>query len=111
MVSGNYFGVLGVQPAIGRAILPRDEEVPGRNPVAVLSYHYWQSTLAGDPSVVGRSSQSTEFHSPSSVWRRRDFLVLNVDAQPPDLWLPLTMQRELMEHSSLLALAICTGFI
>ena len=55
MVSGNYFGVLGIQPALGRAILPSDEEAPGRNPVAVLSYHYWQSTLASDPSVVGRS--------------------------------------------------------
>ena len=38
MVSGNYFGVLGIQPALGRSILPSDEEAPGRNPVAVLSF-------------------------------------------------------------------------
>src|ERR1700728_1610774 len=55
LVSGNYFSVLGVQPALGRPILPNDEDAPGRNPVAVLSYHYWQTVLAGDPSVIGRS--------------------------------------------------------
>ncbi len=30
------------------------------------------------------------------------FFGVNVDAQPPDLWLPLTMQKELMQSSSLL---------
>ncbi len=102
MVSGNYFGVLGIQPALGRAILPSDEEAPGRDPVAVLSYHYWQSTLAGDPSVVGR--QITVDKIPFTVIGVAPprFFGVNADAQPPDLWLPLTMQKELMQTSSLL---------
>ena len=102
MVSGNYFDVLGVQPSMGRPILPMDEEVPGRNPVAVLSYHYWQSTLAGDPSVVGRSITVDKIPFTVIGVAPPGFFGVNVDAQPPDLWLPLTMQRELMESSSLL---------
>jgi predicted permease len=102
MVSGNYFDVLGVQPAMGRPILPIDEEVPGRNPVAVLSYHYWQSTLAGDPSVVGRSITVDKIPFTVIGVAPPGFFGVNADAQPPDLWLPLTMQRELMESSSLL---------
>jgi predicted permease len=102
MVSGNYFSVLGVQPALGRAIIPSDEEAPGRNPVAVLSYHYWQSTLASDPSVVGR--QITVDKVPFTVIgvAPPGFFGVDADAQSPDLWLPLTMQKELMQSSSLL---------
>ena len=102
MVSGNYFAVLGVQPALGRAILPSDEEVPGRNPVAVLSYHYWQSTLAGDPSVVGRHITVDKIPVTVIGVAPPRFFGVNADAQPPDLWLPLTMQKELMQTSSLL---------
>jgi predicted permease len=102
MVSGNYFDVLGVQPALGRSILPMDEEFPGRNPVAVLSDHYWQSTLAGDPSVVGRSITVDKIPFTVIGVAPPGFFGVNADAQPPDLWLPLTMQRELMESSSLL---------
>ncbi len=102
MVSGNYFGVLGIQPALGRSILPSDEEAPGRNPVAVLSYHYWQSTLASDPSVVGRTITVDKIPFTVIGVAPPRFFGLNADAQPPDLWLPLTMQKELMESSSLL---------
>ena len=65
LVSGNYFSVLQVQPLLGRAILPSDEQAPGRNAVAVLSYHYWQTSLGANPSVVGRSLTLTECRSSS----------------------------------------------
>ena len=102
MVSGNYFGVLGIKPALGRSILPSDEEAPGRNPVAVLSYHYWQSTLASDPSVVGRLITVDKLPFTVIGVAPPRFFGVNADAQPPDLWLPLTMQKELMQSSSLL---------
>jgi predicted permease len=102
MVSGNYFGVLGIQPVLGRVILPSDEEAPGRNPVAVLSYHYWQSALASDPSVVGRSITVDKIPFTVIGVAPPRFFGVNADAQTPDLWLPLTMQKELMQSSSLL---------
>ncbi len=101
MVSGNYFGVLGIQPALGRAILPSDEEAPGRDPVAVLSYHYWQSTLEGDRSVVGRHITVDKIPFTVIGVAPPRFFGLNADAQPPDLWLPLTVQKELMSDSLL----------
>ncbi len=55
MVSGTYFPVLGVGAAIGRTFTPDDDRVPGGHPLAMLSYAYWQSRFAGDPSIVGKT--------------------------------------------------------
>ena len=51
--SGNYFGVLGVKPRIGRLFTPTDDR-PTAPPVAVISSRYWQSRFGGDPSIAGR---------------------------------------------------------
>ncbi|HJR58362.1 MAG TPA: ABC transporter permease [Vicinamibacterales bacterium] len=54
-VTGNYFPLLDVRPALGR-VLRADEGGPGRiDPVVVLGYSTWQRRFGGDPSVVGRS--------------------------------------------------------
>jgi predicted permease len=55
LVSGSYFSVLGVQPALGRLIGPGDDEVVGAHPVAVLSHRYWQDELGSAPSILGRT--------------------------------------------------------
>lgn len=52
--SANLFQVLGVKPIWGRAFTP-DEDIPGRNAVAVISYGVWQQLFAGDPGVLGRT--------------------------------------------------------
>ncbi|HET9372709.1 MAG TPA: ABC transporter permease [Vicinamibacterales bacterium] len=53
-VGGEFFRMLGVTPALGRAILPEDDQL-GREPVVVLSDATWTRYFAGDPSAVGRS--------------------------------------------------------
>jgi putative ABC transport system permease protein len=53
-VTGNFFSLLGIQPAQGRLILPTEGQVPGADPVIVLGYSYWQKRFGGDPGVVGR---------------------------------------------------------
>ena len=55
VVTGNYFSMLGVRPAVGRGFLPEDDVTPGTHPVLVLGHRYWQSAFGGDPAVVGRS--------------------------------------------------------
>lgn len=55
LVSGNYFDVLGVRPAIGRLIVPADDTLPNGSPVVVLSFNYWKSRFNSDPGVVGKS--------------------------------------------------------
>jgi len=52
-VSGGYFQILGIGSAVGRVITPSDD-APGRPPVAVLSYRYWQRRFAGDLRVIGQ---------------------------------------------------------
>ena len=55
MVSGNYFTMLGVKPALGRVFNSQeDDRVYQGHPVVVLSHGYWMSRFAGDPGVVGR---------------------------------------------------------
>jgi predicted permease len=55
LVSGNYFTVLGVGPALGRVLTQSDDSAPGANPVAVLSYDYWRDKLGADPRAVGET--------------------------------------------------------
>jgi predicted permease len=55
LVSGNYFPLLGVGTALGRAITPDDDRVPGGHPVVMLSYDFWQSRFAGDKSIIGKT--------------------------------------------------------
>jgi putative ABC transport system permease protein len=55
LVSGNYFDVLKLKPALGRGFLPEEDQTPGTHPVVVLSHKFWQSRLGGDPNVIGRT--------------------------------------------------------
>ena len=55
MVSGNYFSMLGVNPAIGRVFSSQEDDTTyAGHPVVVLSHDYWVRRFARDPSVVGR---------------------------------------------------------
>ncbi len=53
LVSGNYFDVLQVRPALGRMIAEAD--VAAAAPVAVLSHAYWRTRLNADPTVLGEA--------------------------------------------------------
>ena len=54
IVTSNYFSMLGVQPALGRMLVPSDDE-PGAERVVVLSHQMWQREFGSDRSIVGRS--------------------------------------------------------
>src|SRR2546430_8673914 len=51
MVAADYFKVMGVTPILGRAFTAEDDR-PGANPAAVISYGFWQKHFAGDTAVV-----------------------------------------------------------
>ena len=53
LVSGSYFPVLGIRPALGRLLAPADDRTLGGDYVAVLSYDYWANQLGSTPSVLG----------------------------------------------------------
>ena len=54
LVSGSYFPVLGLQPAIGRLLGPDDDKAPGESHVVVLSHAYWLRRFGGDPGVLNQ---------------------------------------------------------
>jgi predicted permease len=54
LVSGTYFQVLGLQPALGRLFTPNEDRKSSGAPLAVLSYDYWQSRFGADPAIVGK---------------------------------------------------------
>ena len=52
LVSGSYFPVLGLQPALGRLLSPADDLTAGAHRVVVLSHAYWRSRFGEDPSIL-----------------------------------------------------------
>ena len=53
-ITSGFFGVLGVQPLLGREFL-REDEVPEHHHVVILSHGLWQRRFNGDPQIVGKS--------------------------------------------------------
>jgi len=88
-VSANYFRVLGVVPALGRAFLDSEDVSPGQHPVAIVSHETWQDQLGGDPDIVGRTV--TLNRTPYTVVgvAPRDFPGHMAMEEGRDFWLPL----------------------
>ena len=55
LVSGQYFSVLGITPALGRLFGPEDDRVPNGHPIVILSYDYWNTHFGADPRVVNET--------------------------------------------------------
>ena len=60
VVTGNYFQVLGLRPALGRLLTPQDDTAKNANPVAVFSYDYWKSRFAAHAMSSARPFSSTD---------------------------------------------------
>jgi len=61
LVSGNYFPLLGVRPAIGRLFTADDDLHVNAHPFAVLSYAYWKTRFAGDPGIIGQTMRINNY--------------------------------------------------
>jgi predicted permease len=94
LVSGSYFPVLGVQPALGRLLTPDDDRVAGGHPVAVISHAFWKARFAGDPRVVGQTLD-TNGHALTIVGvAQPGFDGLDVGA-PVQVFVPIAMQPQM----------------
>jgi predicted permease len=101
-VSGNYFRTFGIGAWAGRVLADSDDR-EGAPPVAVMSYHVWQSKYGSDPSVVGATLQINS----------KPFTVVGITPPGffgaelntfgiPDFWIPLSSEPYLRGASSLL---------
>ncbi|MDB4874275.1 MAG: permease [Gemmatimonadetes bacterium] len=100
-VTGNFFSVLGVSAYAGRTFAAAEDETPGQDPVAVLTYDYWQRRFSGSRAAIG------------SVMRVNDVTVTiigitppgfggDVVGQPVDFWLPMMMDPVIQPGMNLL---------
>lgn len=88
-ISPSLLRVLEVNPALGRAFAP-EEENPGHNRVALLSDRLWRSRFGRDPSVAGRAIKlDGEFYTVIGVMPA-GFGFPN----EADVWTPLTLASE-----------------
>lgn len=96
MVSGNYFHVLGVQPALGR-LLDESDDRAGAPPAAVVSHRFWQTVLASDPSVVGRTLGVNTVSFTIVGVAPPEFYGVSVGGfiSSPDVYVPLHAQPQL----------------
>jgi putative ABC transport system permease protein len=92
LVSGNYFEVLGVQPAVGRVFTQDDDRVPLAQPVVVLSYPYWTRHFGGDPSVLNKVLLINNVEMTVVGVSQSGFFGVQVD-KPPDIFVPLMMTQ------------------
>lgn len=99
-VSGNYFDMLGVPPALGR-VLGRDDDRAGAAAVAVVSWAFWQSRFAGDPSAVGQRIVVNGAPAVVVGVTPREFFGANIAARPA-MWLA-TAAEPLIQRPSQLA--------
>jgi predicted permease len=94
LVSGNYFDVLGVRPALGRVLNAADDRVPGAHPIAVLSYGYWQRRFGADPLVLNQTITVNGHPFTIVGVSARGFTGVQV-GQTADVMLPLMMKAQM----------------
>jgi predicted permease len=94
MVSGGYFSVLGVNAALGQTFSADVDKVRDANPIAVISYNFWQSRFGGDRSVIGRRLRIRQTSYGIIGVMPIGFFGETV-GNSPDVYIPLTMQSEI----------------
>jgi predicted permease len=92
MVSGNFFSMLGVKPALGRVFSSEeDDRIYQGHPVVVLSYAYWQSRFASDPNIVGKKVLINNYSMTIVGVSAAGFVGLD-PAQSPQIRVPILMK-------------------
>ena len=100
-VTGHYFSTLGVSAFAGRVFTPLDDRSSAA-PAIVMSYHLWQGTYGGDPSIVGATLFIEGQAFTVAGVTPPGFFGETLRPDPPDLWIPLQHEPLIAGDSSLL---------
>ena len=108
VVTGNFFNMLGVRPALGR-VLDVSDDTPGGAPTAVVSWRYWQAHFTGEAQALGAVIHINDRRLPGPVQAtvvgvaESDFSGVIVGV-PVDVWLSVNAIPTAMRSSAGLAL-------
>ena len=94
LVSGNYFDVLGVRPALGRVFNQEDDRTPGAHPVVVLSHAYWTRRFGADPAILNKTLTMNGALMTVIGVSRDGFRGVQV-GQTPDVFIPMMMKAQM----------------
>ena len=100
VVSGNYFSMLGVQPALGRFFGPDEDRIRGGHPVTVISFALWQRRFGGDSSVIGQNI-TLDGHPFTIIGVAPKEFTSTYSVFAPALFVPLAMQAEVLSNADI----------
>jgi putative ABC transport system permease protein len=95
LVNWDFFDILGVRPAIGRAFAADEDRTPDARPVVILSYGLWNTKFGADPHIAGKNIRLNG----------QDYAVIGVTPKEfhdagyigsPDAWAPMMMHDQLV---------------
>ena len=93
LVSGTYFSLLGLSPALGRLLTIDDDQAPGSSPVVVLSYDFWKNQFGSAQDIVGRKVLVNQY--PMTVVGVAAPAFHGIDVgEVPSLWIPAVMSAQ-----------------
>ncbi|HEX6315321.1 MAG TPA: ABC transporter permease, partial [Gemmatimonadaceae bacterium] len=87
VVSGNYFSVLGVRPALGRFFMDEEDRTPRSHAVTVLSHRFWRERFNGDSGIMSRPVVLNGVPFTVVGIAPEDFQGHAITA--PDVWVPM----------------------
>jgi len=99
-VTGSFYDVLGVKPALGRLIAPSDDTI-GEASVAVLGYSFWERAFARDPNVPGKVIRISGAPFTIIGVTPREFAGAEVD-YPRDVTVPVHATKRIWPQSNIL---------
>ncbi len=95
-MSENYLAEAGALPALGRGFRSDEGEIAGADPVAVLSYPYWQTRFGSDPLILGKVLKINDTAFTVIGVAPREFVGTGNPPVMADFWVPLTMQAQVL---------------
>jgi predicted permease len=110
LVSGNYFDVLGVPPALGRVFNSADNVTPGAHPYVVLSHNFWKRAFGANTSVIGRDIILNGARLQVVGVAREGFAGTNVGVAP-DVFAPIVMERTFWRNQTQALTTRNTGWV
>ena len=96
LVTGEYFDVLGLHPALGRMFAAADDRDPGAHPVVVVGYAAWERLFGSDPDLIGTELRLNNRPYTVVGVAADGFGGTDVIGSATDVWVPMAMARELL---------------